>query len=61
MAMGVSLRDCPSTKFGTLLLAYREMLRLAEDLAVLAIISSKNKVLFLFLFANGKVKSRRGN
>jgi hypothetical protein len=37
------------------------MLRLAEDLAVLAIISSKNKVLFLFLFANGKVKSRRGN
>jgi hypothetical protein len=34
------------------------MLRFAEDAAVLAIIPSKNKVLFLFLFAGGKVKKR---
>jgi hypothetical protein len=37
------------------------MLRLAEDTVVLAIIQSKNKVVFLFLFAGGKVKYRRGN
>jgi hypothetical protein len=34
------------------------MLRLAEDAAVLPIIPSKNKVVFLFLFAGGKVKKR---
>jgi hypothetical protein len=37
------------------------MLMLAEDIAVLPIIPSKNKVLFLFLFAGGKVINRRGN
>jgi hypothetical protein len=40
----------------TLPLTDREMLRLAEDIAALAIIPSTNKVLFLFLFAGGKVQ-----
>jgi len=34
------------------------MLRLAEDMAVLAIIPSNNKVVFLFLFAGGELKKR---
>jgi hypothetical protein len=45
-----------SLKLGALLLADREMLRVAEDVAVLAILPTKNKVLFLFLFAGGKVQ-----
>jgi hypothetical protein len=37
------------------------MLSLAEDAALFRIIPSKNKVLFLFLLADGKVINRRGN
>jgi len=36
----------------------REMLSRAEDATGLEILPTKNKVLFLFLFAGGKVQTR---
>jgi hypothetical protein len=55
---GSSDKEAKSLKCALRLWMDREMLSRAEDATGLEILPTKNKVLFLFLFAGGKVQTR---